>query len=331
MRALDSSAPLTHALLSDLGKGELRDYLRSTELPYILAAEVVPLWGKLIYTARSPQVIDKHVTAATNALCVFLNEGISTGTPKFKEFVLSKESWWQAFQCAHKVFDDGKNKPAFQILETLCNLLQHMTGEIGNELLIRAALPLLTTVILASPRSDLKKACLMLSCLVRKTPIRGLLPSLIWPIVEDNNSRWTQCLSIHNVSSEDVSSLGHGSMACLFFALIFTMIDLDTRTSALKLYSNLCSYQSDNPASSDLQTLGAQTITLFLDRNHATLGYFAENVLPVILSDKTRFLIFIEPYTCSCREDETKMSVFLAALKVGRSRNILSEDGKSIH
>jgi hypothetical protein len=328
--ALDSHAPLNLALLSDLGKGALRDYLRSTKLPYVFDAEVVPLWGKLIFTARSPQVIDKHVTAATNTLCVFLNEGILTETPKFKEFVLSKEPWWEAFQCAHKAFDDGKTKPALQILETLCNLLQQMTGEIGNELLIRSALPLLTTVILASPRSDLKKACLMLSCLIRKTPIRGLLLSLTGRIVDDNNSRWTHCLSSHNLSSDHVSSLGHGSMACLFFALIFTMIDLDTRSSALKLYSNLCSHQSDNPASSDLQTLGGQAIKLFLDRNHATLGYFAENVLPVILSDKTRFLIFIDPYTCSCREDETKMSVFLAALKVGRSRSILSEDGKQI-
>lgn len=329
-KALGSSSPLTYALLSDLGKGALRNYLRSTEVQNVFDIETVPLWHKLVSTARSPQVIDKHVTAVSNTLCVFLNEGILSETQEVKDFVLSKESWWDGFQCAHKAFDDGKTKPAFQLLETLCNLLQHMTDDVAEGLLIRSALPLVTTVMLNTPRSDLKKACLILSCFIRRTVLRDLLPSLTRKIVEENHSRWTGCLSSHNISDDEISSLGHGSMASLFFALIFTMVDLDTRSSALKVYSNLCSHQSDNPASSDLQSMGGHAIKLFLDRNHTSLGYFSENILPVILNDKARFLNFIEPYTGSCREDDTKMSVFLAALKVGRLGNILSEDGKQI-
>ncbi|KEF59946.1 uncharacterized protein A1O9_04794 [Exophiala aquamarina CBS 119918] len=329
-RALGSSSPLSRALLSDLGKGALRHYLRSTDVQIAFDTEIVPLWHKLVSTARSPQVIDNHVTVASNTLCVFLNEGILSEAPKFKDFVLSKESWWDAFQCTHKAFDDGKTKPAFQLLETLCNLLQHMTDDVAEELLIRSALPLLTTVVLSTPRCDSKKACLILSLFIRRTPLRDLLPSLTERIMEENNSRWTYRLLSHNISDDDISSLGHGSMASFFCALIFTMVDLDTRASALKLYSNLCSYQSDNPASSDWQGTGGHAIKLFLDRNHATLGYFSENVLPVILNDKARFLVFIAPYIGSCREDDTKMSVFLAALKVGRLGNILSEDGKQI-
>lgn len=326
--ALGSSPPLSHALLSGLGKGALRDYLRSAELPNIFAAEVVPLWSKLVRTARSPQVIDKHVTAASNALCVFLNEGVSSKTPEFSEFVLSKESWWEAFQCAHKAFDDGKNKPTLQILETLYNLLPQMNGEVVDELLTRSASPLVTALILASPRSDVKKASFMLSTFVRKTPIKRLLSTITEQIVEDNNSKWNQCLSSHNISTEDVVSLGHGSMIPFFFALIFAMIDLDTRSSALKLYSYLCDDQVDSPVASDWQSLGEQTLELFLARNQATLGYFAENVLPAILGDKERLLVFVRTYSASCRENETKMSIFLAALKVGRLKNILSEDGK---
>jgi len=327
-RALGSSSPLTHALLLELGKGPLRNYLRSTDIPTVFDAEIVPLWHKLISTARSQQVIDKHITAASNTLCVFLNEGASSDSPKFRDFVSSKELWWDAFQCVHKAFDDGKTKPAFQLLDTLCNLLQPMTDEAAEELLIRSALPLLTTVILSTPRSDLKKACLILSWFIRKTSLRDLLPPLTEQIVEENNPKWTYCFSSHNISADDISSLDHGSMGSFFFALIFTMIDLDTRSSALKVYASLCYYQSHNPTSSHLQRMGGKAIKLFLDRNHASLGYFSENVLPVILSDKTSFLIFIDPYTGSCRVDATKMSVFLAALKVGRLGNILSENGK---
>ncbi|KAK5052527.1 hypothetical protein LTR84_002391 [Exophiala bonariae] len=324
--ALVSPPPLSHALLSSLGKGALRDYLRSPELSSVFAAEVVPLCSTLMLTARSPQVIDKHVTAASNALCVFLNEGVSSKTPEFCEFVLSKESWLEALQCVHKAFDDGKNKPAFQLLETLCSLLPRITGDLIVELLTRSALPLLTALILASPRSDVKKSCLMLSSLVRKTPIKSLLSMLTEQIVEDNKSKWNQCLSFHNISTEDLLSLGPESMVSFFFALIFAMIDLDTRTSALKLYSYLCNDQIDDPATSELQSLGEQAIKLFLSRNQATLGDFAENVLPAILGDKKRFLVFVNDYSSSCREDETRMSIFLAALKVGRSKNILSED-----
>ena len=328
-RALATEAPLPISLLSELGKGSLRNVFANASGD-LDVSRLLELWPKLISTAKSPQVVDKHITSASNALCVFLNGGASSHMPRLRSFAISPEVWLEGFQCAHKAFNDGKTKPAFQIMDTLCGMIQKMTNhEVVTNILAKATLPLIQIVLRSSPRSELKKACLILSCLCRKTPTIDHIESFTELCLRDNKVTWMQRLSEHNISLGDVTDVENGSIAPLLLGLIFAMINLDTRTAALKLYSALCSQDPATPKSLNLQVSAERFMELFLERNHEALGDFAENVLPVILSDKGRFLSFMEPYASSCHKHESRMAVFLAALKVGRMKSILSETGMS--
>ncbi|EXJ89201.1 hypothetical protein A1O3_02267 [Capronia epimyces CBS 606.96] len=316
--ALATDVPLPIRILSELGKGSLQNFFRNTP-EASEPSRLFALWRKLVLTTTSPQVVNTHITAACNALCVYLNGGSSSALAEIRDFVHSEETWFDAFQCCHKAFGDGKTKPAFQVLESLCHLLKDIDQDTTATILKRAALPLIRVVLLSSPRSDLKKACLILTCFVRKTPILGQLEPLVRQCTELHYLVWMRLLARYNIPLEQISQLGGGSITDLFLALTFAMTDHDTRTSALKLRSTLCS------SDSKLEILAQSVVELYLESNQSALGDFAENVLPTILNTKEKLMGFVEPYVSSGFEDETMMAVFLAVLKVGRLQGLLSE------
>ncbi|EXJ95225.1 hypothetical protein A1O1_00345 [Capronia coronata CBS 617.96] len=333
--ALAADVPLPASLLWSLGKGSLQKYLHGdTETSEPL--QISALWRKLILTATSPQVVHNHITAACNALSVFLNGAALSRAREVRDFVHSEEAWFDAYQCCHRVFNDGKTKPAIQVLETLCRLLQDFDEATLTDILVRAAFPLIRTVLLSSPRAELKKACLMLSCLIRRTPILDHLEPLVKQCTELHQPAWTRLLAKHNITPHQVLNIGGGGMTNLFLALVFAMTDLDTRTSALKLCSTLCSIDPNQREGMSLQILAQKHVELYLESNRAALGEFAENVLPAILNTNDKLMVFVEPYLGSCPTSETHMAVFLAALKAGRLQSILTEEGvlqilRSVH
>lgn len=328
--ALEAPVPLPISILSGLGRGYLRDIFRAPDEEQV--RQIIALWPKLVLTAKASQVLDKHITSASNALCVYLNCGIASSVPAVQDLVLSRETWFEAFQCAHKAFDDGKTKPAFQIMETLCDIVRKMSDqETVAEILESATLPLIRTVLLSSPRSDVKKACLMLSCLLRRSAIGESLELFIQQSTVQDLLRWNQQLLKHNISPSEVLCIGNGKMASLFLALIFASMDADTGSAAMKLYSTLCVRNAEQSDSANLQIISEQAVELYLEKNHEALGDFTQNVLPVMLGNRETFMAFVNPRCRSCRQSESAFALFLSSLRVGISKNLLSDAGMCYH
>ncbi|KIW77936.1 hypothetical protein Z517_07769 [Fonsecaea pedrosoi CBS 271.37] len=323
--AISTEVPLPISLLSELGRGSLRAALGNVDGTQDVSGMLI-IWHKLVLTATSPRVADKHMTAAANALCVYLHGAAQSNAVSLREFVLSHDVWFEVYHCVHKAFHDGKTKRAKQIMETLCELLALQNDpEVIAEVLRRTSLPLVRVVLLSLPRSEIKKACLILAFLFRKTPLLEQLDQLIQNCRDENRLLWTQRLSQHNLTMSDTSSIGQGNIPHFLLALIFAMTDLDTRSGAIKVCSLLCSESTKSTTSSGLQVPAERAIQLYLERNHAVLGDFAENVLPVILDSKQKFMAFVQPYSKSCQESGPRTALFIAILKVGRAKSILTE------
>lgn len=326
-KALASETPLPISILSELGKGSLRKSFRDASQD-VEASQLLTLWRRLVLTATNPQVTDKHLTAASNALCVYLNGATECSVDELRAFARSPETWFEALQCSHRGFNDGKTKPAFQILETLCDLLRASSDrKMVSETVAETCLPLVRTILLASPHSEVKKACHMLSCIHRKLPILDHLGEFIRRSIEEHHFAWITRLSEHKFHPEDVSHSDDGSIQPFLLALVFTMIDLDTRSAALKLCSSLCYGNNGVTDNTNLQIMAERCIEFYLERNHTVLGDFAENVLPVVLNDRKAFTDFAYRHTHSCYNNTSSMAFFLATLKVGRLKGILSESG----
>lgn len=325
--ALDTDVPLPAAVLSALGKGDLQKFFRGA-VKQPNTSQAFALWRKLILTTTSREVVHNHITVACNALYVFLKGAAASSVDDIRDFVHSEETWFEAYQCCQRAFNEGKTKPAFQVLETLCDLLQGFDEASVAKILARVALPVTRIVLLSSPRSELKKACLMLACLIKRTPILVHLEPVVEKCLELYHLTWMRRLAEHNIAPGEVSQVGTGGKSHLFLALIFAMAELDTRTAALKSISALCSSQEkQGETTSSLQALAQGVVELYLENNQVALGDFAETILPAILNSKEKLLTFVDRYTTSCYKDETRMAVFLAVLKVGRLQNLLSEEG----
>lgn len=327
-QALEAQIPLSIPILSDLGKGPLKRAFGTARSDPEATSQLLALWPKLVLSAKNPLVADKHINSASNAMCVYLNSGAASPVPEIRNFIFSKEVWFDAFQCAHRAFDAGKTKPTFQVMETLCGLSQKAGDqEIYRGVLADASLPLISTILISSPRSGLKKACLMLSCLLQKTALFSIFQPLVQRVTTEHYLLWLQRLSQHNIIPVHGSDIGKGSMESLLLALILASIDQDTRSAALKLCSILCAHDPQNAESKTLQPLAENAMRLYLENNHAALGEFAHNVLPVVVSNRKRFMTFIGPYTSSSHKSESQVALLFAALRVGGSKNILNEAG----
>ncbi|KIW15620.1 hypothetical protein PV08_05668 [Exophiala spinifera] len=320
-RALEAPIPLSIAILSDLGKGALRQALRQADQ----VPQLQTLWKGLILTVRDPQVLDKHITAACNALCVFINASAASPCAELRCFTISREVWLDAFQCAHKAFDDGMTKPAFQVLETLCDMLKEMSDTEVDSIMTIAVPPLVEIVLLCSPRSGLKKACLMLAGFVRKTQVHDYLERFVEKTTTSYALAWKERLVEHHITVMDLSEIGNGSMPSLLLALIFASIDVNTRSTAIKTCSALCSRGPARPGRPSLHDLVESVIGLYLERNHEALGDFAQNILPVVLDDKHRFAAFARLHARDSCESEARLALFLSTLRAGVSKSLLTE------
>jgi hypothetical protein len=326
-RALSEDVPLSISLLSELGRGSLkRDLINAADGQGV--ARLLSLWPKLVLTACSPQVNDNHLTAASNALCVYLTGASVSPAAELRHHVISQDAWFEAFRCAHKAFNDGKTKPASQVMGTICDLLLKLDDTTASvEILKRACLPLVEIIILASPRSDIKKASLMLAYFHRRTPLLPLLDELVLQCVNENDYAWRERLVEHHITLSDVSSIGSGSIPHLILALIFAMVDLDTRSAALKLCTLLCDDSHRNTDVPNTRSITERSIELYLERNHAALGSFAEDVLPIILDKQEKLMAFTQRCASSCRDRAANIALFAAVLKAGRAKGMFSESG----
>jgi len=327
--ALTTDAPLSIRVVSELGKSSLQLYF-SRKLGDLVLDHTHLLWNKLILTALSSQVTDKHLTAACNALCVFLTCASSSKNVQVEQFALSRSVWFDALSSAHRAFNSGKSKPALQVLETLCQMIRRQPEkEVADGVLREATLPLLRIVLLGTPRAELKKACIMLSCLLQRTPLFDQLVSLATDSLTDVRLGWEDRLSRHNIRAADIQASTDHALAPLLLSLICAMVELDTRSAALKLSSALNTVHPDSSTSTDLNILAGRMIELFLEKNDMVVGDFTDHVLPAILDDAAKFGAWVKHCGLRSRKDPARLTIFLSVLRAGRVKKFVSEDGET--
>src|SRR6202012_4542581 len=137
--------------------------------------------------------------------------------------------------------------------------------------------------------------------------------------VRENDYAWRQRLSKHNIKLTDACSIGQGSLPHFLLALIFAMVDFDTRSAALKMCTGLCDDRPENAGAPDLRAIAERAIELYLEKNHGALGTFAENVLPYILDKQDSLAAFAQRRASTCHNSPSRMALFLAVLKAGRA------------
>ena len=312
------SVPLDQAQLSFLSKSALKKALNSYNgsLP---SRDLESMWGKLVQTCLDPIVGDKHLTAACNSLSVLLINAAASPDPEIKAFVFRKRVWFEGYECAWRAFNDGKTKPALQVLETLLSLLAKHPDNIAALNIRRGSIAKsINTIITGQPRQDLKVCCIILSCYLRKTGLHAELETLVETSLNQVSSSWVSYQHANNVYP-GVRSTQSPAIAALLLALLFAVRNLETRSASLKSIVQTCSGKGAEARTA----LAAEVFQMFIRANSDSLGEFADSVLPVVLDDRERYETFLKVYQIERGCTKEQMLLCLSVLRIGRLKKFV--------
>jgi hypothetical protein len=321
--ALDAEPPIDQQLLSELSKRPLKQYLHGD---HGSSGNIEALWYCLVESALIQSPTEKYLTVACNCISVFLLSAASSPFDDVRQLSFSRRVWFAAFACAQKAFDNGKTKPALQVLETLAQLLKENPDEAtALAILSECSQKLLNVILTGQPARQVKSVCIALSCLVRKSQLLLTLEDMLAASLVQVDSAWKQ-YQLQNSVPIDKPLSQQSNSPHLFLAVLFAIRNLETRSAALKLFSLLTHAENWTQDHSPTQ-LAAEVIELFIKVNATSLGDFADNILPVILDDRPRFQAFTAFYQPDNSCSESRLILYLSVLKVGRQKKFLTEDG----
>lgn len=314
----------------DLGRRRLRETLtdEAIDLPLV---ELQALWQKLLSTACSSAVTDKHLTAACNTVCVFLRCSCQSVYEHARLFGFSEQVWFEAFEIVRKAFGDGKNKAALQVLDTLVQMLLENPSRHASEAILRKAVSeMLEVIFVGEPIVRLKEACIVLSILLRKT--QEILPldqysEAVAPSLE--NVFRLRCRD-GNIRDTEVDRLQRTWLSTLLLMLLMTASVQESSAAAIKLFSTLCS-KAEKVDFSQNVGVASSVIEVFLHANQEALEAITAEVFPVVLNDSRQFDKFLAQFDPAKDFTHSRLSLFLAILRVGRQKGFVDESSKIRH
>lgn len=236
--SLDSGIISREALL-DMSRGRLKRYLiESSEENEFRLQNVQSLWKALLTTICDSSVVEGHMTAVCNALCVFLQSASSSSVASIQTFAMSEKIWMKVFEVLLHEFDGGKLKPLRQVLNTLIKILEHhadrdRTRAIQDGILER----MVAIVLLGKPSSQLKASMIIFETFVRSgVPVSRILSS-IGRAHGSNHKQWDQRLARQRIDATEITAAMKDytideSICCFTFAIILAVAESSLQATA---------------------------------------------------------------------------------------------------
>jgi hypothetical protein len=351
---LDSNLPFTllsHDLLLSMGHGGLKAYFDEEDSPRNRLQKISRIWQDLLTTTKSTAVTDRHLTAACNALCVFLECACSSPLQYVRDFGMARETWLQCFGAILESFEEGKVKPMRQVLITLANILAHnpdhdVSSSIRKDILIQ-----MTSIILLGETGHVKAALVAMELFIRKVFSFHEVLQCIEYCVHSRQVEWSRRLAAFGVekavsdlpvsaSLSDTGSVEPDYRTTIAFVLsiLMALLSRDTQSAAIALYKT---YSTALIASgkgyhiysvSTLkkgERLGAGHVDNHLRANQSRWIVLVQTFLEVYPAALTPFTDFLFPavfkhdpngykeYADTLHKDDSSLINLLAVIQVG--------------
>jgi hypothetical protein len=327
----DSGTVSREALLY-MSKGELKRYLccgPSRDNLYL--QNVRTLWLALIATMRDPSVVEGHMTAACNAICVFLHSASSSPTLSIQTFAMSEETWMVIFDALLEKFNHGKLKSLRQVLNTLIKILaRHDDGtrvrSIQHDVLSRMA----NIILLGRPVSYFKASMVIFEAFIRSDVPMSRILSAIGRSHGSNHDQWDQCLRKRGFDTAELLAVANHylvdeSIYCFSFSVILAIVDSTAQTTAGTFISSLRSMLTDYGVS--LDSFWIDLVVTVLHRYPEAIDAFKNYLLPSLLGLQPSPFHYLLHRVASEDAGSSMLQNALTITILGRDRGFLSEKG----
>lgn len=358
----DSDREIPHETLVHLGRVALKGYLLNAEdgaghPDYV--AHVRRLWQNLLTTTRSPTVVDKHLSAACNALSVFLQYASKSPNPQVQEIGLSTQSWMDCLDVVLDGFEEGKFKPMRQVLDTLVKVLLEHPDRVRVEAIEHHVLrKMLVIVFLGEPEQHLKASLVVLDTLLKRVASFSRLMCAIGSCLEQHREEWSRRLRFYAVDpghakphSLDPETLGVRATDSVLYqkcsanslpfilALWMDMLTRDVSSAAVALFKTFsaaltkagmaaCLYHS----SPLIQPPWVNLARTFIGAHTNALDLFANFLFRAIFNhDREAYADYVASFqtlgASPGATDSPKLVSLLAGMQVAVEMDIATEQG----
>jgi hypothetical protein len=360
---LDSKVPvalLSQDVLLDMGQGGLKAYFNSEDSPPDRLWKTSRIWQDLLTTTRSTAVTNGHLTAACNAMCVFLESACSSSLPYVRDFGMSKETWLRCFGAILESFEEGKVKPMRQVLITLANILTHNPDHVVSSSIQKEVMIQMTGIILLGEAGHVKAALVAMELFIRKVSSFYEVLQSIEFCVHIRQVDWSRRLSsfgvekaVHDlpvsasISGLDSTEPEYRTTIAFITALLMALLSRDTQSAAIALYKtystaligsgrgnhlySMSTSKQEGNSSADLIDNFKRTrqppliflIQAFLEVHPAAITPFTDFLFPAVFKhDHNGY----REYTDTLQKDDCNLINLLAVVQVGCQMGL--EQGK---
>lgn len=326
--------PISREALQAMSRGSLKLFLMySSDDHGTHVLHVQELWSALLATLRDSSIINSHMTAACNAVCVFLQCASSSPIEPVRTFAMSVETWMVIFEAFFDKFDVSKLKPIRQALNTLIKILANHEDQAKAQFIQDDVLSRMTSIILlGKPVSQFKASMVIFEAFIRS----GISVSRILFAVGkghgSNSDQWhhrmrRQMIDLAKVHSTLNSDFIDESILDFSFSIILAVADSSAQATAGTFFVSFMSILASYSISMD--SLWTELILLILYRYPQAIDAFKNYLLPPLLKLYPNHYPALLSKMASNLVGPAMLENILTILCLGCDAGLLSEGGTS--
>ena len=327
------SGTVPRETLLDMSKGSLKRYLTLvSHEDSAHAHNVQGLWRGLLATMRDASVVDRHMTAACNAICVFLHCASSSLVPLVRLFAMSEEVWTDVFDALLINFLSGKQKPLRQVLNTLIKILaDHDDRTIARSIENRVLSRMAAIILLGSPLAYFKASIVIFDAFVRSSIPLSLTLSAVARCHGLNRLPWENRLRLlgfdGNIACETTNNQTVDESICHFsFSIILAVAESDAPATSGTLFSRFISMLAEYHILPG--TIWIEHVVSILHCYPRAIEAFKNYLLaPVLKLHPNHYDQLLYRMTRN-DHDSSMLHNSLAIIILGRDAGLLPEEGK---
>ncbi|KAF7504402.1 hypothetical protein GJ744_002268 [Endocarpon pusillum] len=285
---VQGSGSMSREALQAMSRGSLKRYLTySSDDHDTRVLHVRELWFALLATLRDPSLIDGHMTAVCNAVCVFLQSASSSPIEPVRTFALSIEIWVAVFDALLAKFNTSKAKPIRQVLNTLIKILRNHADRAKAQLVQDGVLSRMASIVLlGKPVSQFKASMVIFEAFMRSDiPVSRVLFAIARSH-GSNSDRWHYRLRRQRITPVQVRSALNSdiideSISDFSFSIILAVADSSAQATAGTFFTSFMSILTSYGVFMD--TLWVECVVLILNRYPQAIEAFKNYLLPSLL------------------------------------------------
>lgn len=325
---------LSTEALQDMSRGKLKHYLTlgyDGSDDYL--CNVRSLWRALLATMLDSSIVDEHLVAVCNTICVFLQSASSSKEPAVRRFAMLGDTWMAVFDALLRRFDSGKLKALRQVLKTLIKILRQQDDasrarSIQDDVLFKIAV----IIQLGQPVAYLRASLIIFEAFIRSDIPGSRILSALGRCHGSIHESWDLCLRRRAIDVNELRLVTNHhfvdeSICDFILSVLLAVADSNVQATAGTFLINFVSIFSEYDI--PLASLWVELVIVVLHRYPKGVEPFKNYLLPSLFELHPQGFHSLLQRMAAMYSDSSNLQNFLTIAVLGVEVGLSASGGTS--